>query len=179
MALLSAILLLSLTSIFYSFVLCNSIMASYTYNYGRYEDSYYHGVNGVEETVNAATLESVEFDEFLINRDDEAEMKIEVILESPEEPQIKSKEDQHLVLVKPPTLPYIIVKPYKGVEVRERSEIFYTADTVVLDDHDSTDSFVLEVSYELPNLKEGVHDALPKAIDAPFVVDISEGEGIT
>ncbi|KAK9163489.1 hypothetical protein Syun_004391 [Stephania yunnanensis] len=54
----------------------------------------------------------------------------------PEEPQIESKEYQHLVLVKPPTFPYIIVKPYKGVEVREHSQIFYIANTFVLDDHD-------------------------------------------
>ncbi|KAK9114563.1 hypothetical protein Syun_021360 [Stephania yunnanensis] len=46
-------------------------------------------------------------------------------------------------------------------------------------DHDVTDSFVLEVSNELPILKEGVHAALPKYVDAPFVVDISKGEGIT
>ncbi|KAK9111854.1 hypothetical protein Scep_019373 [Stephania cephalantha] len=97
----------------------------------------------------------------------------------PEEPQIESKEDQPLVLVKPPTLPCIFVKPYTGVEVRERSRIFYTADTFVLDDYDMTDSFVLEVPNELPILNEGVHAALPKYVDAPFVVDISKGEGIT
>ncbi|KAK9166156.1 hypothetical protein Scep_001347 [Stephania cephalantha] len=125
-----------------------------------------------EENVNVDTLKNVEVNEV-------TQMKIEVISERPEEPQTASKEDQHLVFVKPPTLPYIIVKPYKGVEVRERSQIFYTTNTFVLDDHDVTDSFVLEVSNELPILKEGVHAALPKAIDAPFVVDISKGEGIT
>ncbi|KAK9119571.1 hypothetical protein Scep_017664 [Stephania cephalantha] len=111
--------------------------------------------------------------------DDEAEKEIEVISERSEEPQKDDEEDQPLVLVKPPTLPCIFVKPYTGVEVKERSRIFYTADTFVLDDHDSTDSFVLEVPNELPILKEGVHDALPKYVDAPFVVDISKGEGIT
>ncbi|KAK9088353.1 hypothetical protein Scep_027435 [Stephania cephalantha] len=40
-------------------------------------------------------------------------------------------------------------------------------------------SFVLEVPNELRTLKDGMHAALPKAIDAPFVVDISKGEGIT
>ncbi|KAK9108193.1 hypothetical protein Syun_024204 [Stephania yunnanensis] len=40
-------------------------------------------------------------------------------------------------------------------------------------------SFVLEVPNELPILKEGVHAALPKYVDASFVVDISKGEGIT
>ncbi|KAK9147858.1 hypothetical protein Scep_006615 [Stephania cephalantha] len=82
-------------------------------------------------------------------------------------------------LVKPPTLPCIFVKPFKGVEVKEHSQIFYTADTFVLDDHDTTESFVLEVSNELPSLKEGVHVALPNAIDTPFIVDILKGEGIT
>ncbi|KAK9104885.1 hypothetical protein Scep_021729 [Stephania cephalantha] len=163
----------------------NSIMASYAYNYGRFEDSYYHGVNrrtiadiekdmisdwlsqsttqqplqedmqhmnpklqnsetqvttilehlmdekevslqqifDSEETVNAATLNSVEFDEFSIvneylsepeetlevslheldisiaqNKDDDVEKEIGVIFEWPEEPQIESKENQHLVL---------------------------------------------------------------------------------
>ncbi|KAK9088350.1 hypothetical protein Scep_027432 [Stephania cephalantha] len=93
--------------------------------------------------------------------------------------QIESEEDQPLVLVKPPTLPCIFVRPCKGVEVKEHSRIFYTADTFVLDDHDSTYSFVLEVPNELRTLKDGMHAALPKAIDAPFVVDISKGEGIT
>ncbi|KAK9158700.1 hypothetical protein Scep_005274 [Stephania cephalantha] len=91
------------------------------------------------------------------NDDDEAAIEIGVISERPEEPQIESKEDQPL----------------------ERSQIFYTADTFVLDDDDMTDSFVSEVPNELPILKEGVHAALPKYIDAPFVVDISKGEGIT
>ncbi|KAK9140808.1 hypothetical protein Scep_010489 [Stephania cephalantha] len=144
----------------------NSIMASYTHNYGQFEDSYYHAVNGVDITI-------AQYD------DDEAEKEIEVISERSEEPQKENEEDQPLVLVKPPTLPCIFVKPYTGVEVKERSWIFYTADTFVLDDHDSTDSFVLEVPNELPILKEGVHDALPKYVDAPFVVDISKGEGIT
>ncbi|KAK9148311.1 hypothetical protein Scep_007068 [Stephania cephalantha] len=95
-----------------------------------------------------------------------------------EKPQIESEEDQPLVLVQPPTLPCTFGTPYKGVEVKERSQIFYIADTFVLDDPDATDSFVLEVLNELLNLKEGVHDSLPKYVDASFVVDISKGEGI-
>ncbi|KAK9128171.1 hypothetical protein Syun_016968 [Stephania yunnanensis] len=114
-----------------------------------------------------------------LNDDEDAALEIEVISEWPEEPQIESKEDQPLVLVKPPTLPCIFVKPYTGVEVKERSQILYTADTFVLDDHDMTDSFVLEFPNELQNLKEDVHAALPKYVDAPFVVDISKREGIT
>ncbi|KAK9115171.1 hypothetical protein Syun_021968 [Stephania yunnanensis] len=157
-----------------------------------------------DETVNADTSKSVEFDEFSIvdehlsepeetldvsshetdmsiapNDDDDAALEIGVISERPEEPQKENKEDQPLVLVKPPTLPCIFVRPCKGVQVKERSRIFYTADTFVLDDHDSTDSFVLEVPNELRTLKEGMHAELPKAIDAPFIVDISKGEGIT
>ncbi|KAK9100520.1 hypothetical protein Scep_023950 [Stephania cephalantha] len=95
------------------------------------------------------------------NEEQKNEMKIEVISERPEEPQKESKEDQPLVLVIPPTLPCIFVKTYKGVEVKERSQIFYTADTFVLDDHGATDAFTLKVLNELPILKEGVHVALP------------------
>ncbi|KAK9147966.1 hypothetical protein Scep_006723 [Stephania cephalantha] len=113
------------------------------------------------------------------NKDDEVEKEIGVISERPEEQQKESKEDQPLVLVKPPTLPCIFVKPYKGVEVKELSQIFYIADTFVLDDHDVTESFVLEVPDGLPSLKEGMPISLPKAIDAPFIVDISKGEGIS
>ncbi|KAK9111434.1 hypothetical protein Scep_018953 [Stephania cephalantha] len=53
---------------------------------------------------------------------DEVEKEIEVILERPEEPQKENEEDQPLVLVKPPTFPCIFVKPYKEVEVKERSD---------------------------------------------------------
>ncbi|KAK9158691.1 hypothetical protein Scep_005265 [Stephania cephalantha] len=109
----------------------------------------------------------------------ENEMKINVISDKPEKPQIEREEDQPLVLVQPPTLPCTFGTPYKGVEVRERSQIFYTADIFVLDDPDATDSFVLEVPNELLNLKENVHALLPKCVDASFVVDISKGEDIT
>ncbi|KAK9155963.1 hypothetical protein Sjap_003443 [Stephania japonica] len=109
----------------------------------------------------------------------EVEKEINVILERSELPQKESKEDQHLVLVKPPTLTCIFVKPYKGEVIKERSQIFYTVDTFVSDDHDATESYVLQVPDKLLNLKEGMFAELPKAIDAPFVVDISKGEGIT
>ncbi|KAK9100754.1 hypothetical protein Scep_024184 [Stephania cephalantha] len=81
------------------------------------------------------------------------EMKIDVISDKPEKPQIESEEDQPLVLVQPPTLPCTFGIPYKGVEVKERSQIFYTADTFVSDDPDAIDSFVLEVPIKLINLK--------------------------
>ncbi|KAK9084489.1 hypothetical protein Scep_030960 [Stephania cephalantha] len=92
-----------------------------------------------DETVNADTSKSVEFDEFSIvdehlsepeetldifphepditiaqYDDDEAEKEIEVISERSEEPQKENEEDQPLVLVKPPTLPCIFVRPCKG-----------------------------------------------------------------
>ncbi|KAK9162814.1 hypothetical protein Syun_003716 [Stephania yunnanensis] len=91
----------------------------------------------------------------------EDEMKIDVNSDKPENPQIESEEDQLLVLVQPPTLPCTFGTPYKVVEVRERLQIFYTADTFVFDELDTTDSFVLEVLDELLNLKEGVHASLP------------------
>ncbi|KAK9118310.1 hypothetical protein Scep_016403 [Stephania cephalantha] len=93
-------------------------------------------ISDSEETVNAATLKSVEFDKFSItdkylsgpeetlevsshepdittahNQDDEVDKEIEVISERPDEPQIESEEDQPLVLVKPPTLPSMFAKP--------------------------------------------------------------------
>ncbi|KAK9160230.1 hypothetical protein Syun_006571 [Stephania yunnanensis] len=99
--------------------------------------------------------------------------------ETSEEREIKSEEDQPLVSVQPPTLPCTFSTPYKGVEVTERSQIFYFADTFVLDDPDAINSFMLEVPNELLNLKEGVHASLPRYVVASFVVDISKGEGIT
>ncbi|KAK9169312.1 hypothetical protein Syun_001452 [Stephania yunnanensis] len=91
----------------------------------------------------------------------EDEMNIYVNSDMSEKPQIESEEDQLLVLVQLLTLPCTFGTPYKGVEVRERLQIFYTADTFVLDDPDTIDSFVLEVPDELLNLKEGMHASLP------------------
>ncbi|KAK9158355.1 hypothetical protein Scep_004929 [Stephania cephalantha] len=59
--------------------------------------------------------------EIVITLDEEEnEMKIDVILDRPDKPQIESEENQPLVLVKPSTLPCTFGKPYKGVEVKER-----------------------------------------------------------
>ncbi|KAK9160332.1 hypothetical protein Syun_006673 [Stephania yunnanensis] len=156
-----------------------------------------------EEDVSVDTLTSLEvkddtqMEDYLIDTSEECEvfqiepeivialnegeddMKIDVNSDKQEKLQIESEEDQPLVLVQPPTLPCTFGTPYKGVEVRERLEIFYNADTFVLDEPDTIDSFVLEVPNELLNMKEGVHASLPKYVDAPFVVDISKGEGIT
>ncbi|KAK9107366.1 hypothetical protein Syun_023377 [Stephania yunnanensis] len=103
----------------------------YSHNYGRYENSHYNNVNGVEIVV-------------ALN-EGEDEMKIDVNSDKLEMPQIESEEDQLLVLVQPPTRPCTFGKPYKGVEVRERLQIFYIADTFVLDEPDMIDYFVLEV----------------------------------
>ncbi|KAK9160706.1 hypothetical protein Syun_007047 [Stephania yunnanensis] len=83
------------------------------------------------------------------NEKEDNEIKIDVISYRPEKSQIESEDDQPL--------------------------IFYTADTFVLDDPDATDSFVLDVSNELLNLKEGMHASLPKYINASFIVDTSKG----
>ncbi|KAK9098292.1 hypothetical protein Syun_025337 [Stephania yunnanensis] len=131
------------------------------------------------ETSNECEVFQIEPEIVIALNEGEDEMNIDVNSDKPEKPQIESKEDQPLVLVRPPTLPYTYGTPYKGVEVRERLQIFYTADTFDLDDPDTIDSFVLEVPDELLNLKEGVHASLPNYVDAPFVVDISKGEGIT
>ncbi|KAK9085327.1 hypothetical protein Sjap_025738 [Stephania japonica] len=118
-------------------------------------------------------------EENLNSTNDKVEKDIDVISKRPEEPQKESKENQPLVLVKPPTLPSIPVEFKKGVVVKERSQIFYTADTFVLDDHDATESYMLEVSDGLLNLNEGMSAELSKAIEASFFADISKGEDIT
>ncbi|KAK9166537.1 hypothetical protein Scep_001728 [Stephania cephalantha] len=129
-----------------------------------------------EEDVSVDTLKNFEVNEVTHMEDYWRETSEEYKLEKP---QIESEEDQPLVLVQPPTLPCICGTPYKGVKVKERSQIFYTANTIVLDDLVVADYFVLEVPNELLNLKEGVHASMPKYVDAPFVVDISNGKGIT
>ncbi|KAK9095015.1 hypothetical protein Scep_026484 [Stephania cephalantha] len=163
-------------SLAFSTFAANSTMASYFHNYGRFEDSYYYGANGVEEKLEVSSHKSDII--IALNKDDETEKEIGVISKRSEEPQIESEEDQLLVLVKPPTISCILVKPYKGVE--RSVHIFSTLPTplcwmIMM----QQESFVLEVSNELPSLEESMHVALPKAIDAPFVVDISKGAGIT
>ncbi|KAK9166454.1 hypothetical protein Scep_001645 [Stephania cephalantha] len=166
--------------------------SSYPHNYGRFKDLHYYNVNEknfevhevtrtedyLRKTAEGCEVFQIE-PEIVITLDEgENEIKIDVISDKPEKSQIESKEDQPLVFVQPPTLPCTFGTPYKGVEINEHSQIFYTADTFVLDDPDATDSFMLEVPNELLNLKEGVHALLPKYVDAPFVFDISKGEGI-
>ncbi|KAK9154914.1 hypothetical protein Sjap_002394 [Stephania japonica] len=65
-----------------------------------------------------------------LNETDETEKGINVIPKRLEEQLKESKEDQPLVLVKPPTLPCVPVEFKKGVEVKEHSQIFYTADNL-------------------------------------------------
>ncbi|KAK9087494.1 hypothetical protein Syun_029888 [Stephania yunnanensis] len=100
------------------------------------------------------------------NEEEDNEIKIDLISDKLEKPQIESEEDQPLVLVEPPTLPCIFIKTYKGVEVNECLQIFYYTDTFVLDDPDVMESFVSEVPNELLNLKKGMHSSLPKYVDA-------------
>ncbi|KAK9166433.1 hypothetical protein Scep_001624 [Stephania cephalantha] len=133
----------------------------------------------LRETTEGHEVFQIESEIIIALNEGENEMKIDVISDKPEKTQIESEEDQPLVLVHPPTHPCPFRRPYKGVEVKERSHIFYTTDTFVLDDPDAKDSFMLEVLNELLNLKEGMHASLPKYVDTPFIVDISKGEGIT
>ncbi|KAK9168767.1 hypothetical protein Syun_000907 [Stephania yunnanensis] len=130
------------------------------------------------ETCEECEVFQIELEIVIALTEGEDEIKIDFNSDKPEKQQIESKEDQPLVLVQPPTLLCTFGKPYKGVEVRERLQIFYTVDNFVLDDPDTTYSFVLEFSDELLNMKEGVHASLPKYVDVSFVVDISKGEGI-
>ncbi|KAK9148563.1 hypothetical protein Scep_007320 [Stephania cephalantha] len=132
----------------------------------------------LRETSEECEVFQIEQEFVIALNEGENEMKIDVISNKSEKLQIESEEDQPLVLVQPPTLPCIFCTPYKGVEVKERSQIFYSPDTIVLDDPDATYSFMLEVPNEILNLKEGVHASLPKYVDASFIFDISKGEGI-
>ncbi|KAK9135254.1 hypothetical protein Syun_014584 [Stephania yunnanensis] len=131
------------------------------------------------ETFDECEVFQIEPEIVIALNEGEDEMNIDVNSDKPEKPQIESEGDQLPVFVQPPTLSCTFGKPYKGVEVRERLQIFYTADTFVLDEPDTIDSLVLEVLDELLNLKESMHASLPKHVDAPFIVDISKGEGIT
>ncbi|KAK9148578.1 hypothetical protein Scep_007335 [Stephania cephalantha] len=128
----------------------------------------------LRETAEGSEVFQIEPKIIIALDDEENDMKINVISDKPEKPQIESEEDQPLVLVQPPTLPCTFGTSYKGVKVRERSQIFYTADTFVLDDPDAKNSFVLEVPNELLNLKKGVHASLPK-YDGFFAKDRSIG----
>ncbi|KAK9081008.1 hypothetical protein Syun_030688 [Stephania yunnanensis] len=142
-----------------------------------------HDITQVEdyliETSEECEVFQIEPEIVIVLNEGEDEMNIDVNSDKPEKQQIEIEEDQLVVLVQPPTLPCTFGTSYKGVEVRECLEIFYTADTFVLDDPDTIYSFVLEVSDELLNLKEGVHASLPNYVDVSFAIDISKGEGIT
>ncbi|KAK9087703.1 hypothetical protein Syun_030097 [Stephania yunnanensis] len=124
-----------------------------------------------DTSTNLEVHEDTEPEEYLIETSEEYK---------PEMQQIESKEDQPLVLVRSPTLTYTYGTPYKGVEVRERLRDLLHADTFVLDERARYDRFIrVGSSDELLNTKEGMHASLPNYVDAPFVVDISKGEGIT
>ncbi|KAK9081722.1 hypothetical protein Syun_030768 [Stephania yunnanensis] len=97
------------------------------------------------ETSDEYEVFQIELEIVIALNEGEDEMSIDVHSDKPEKPQIESEEDQLLVLVQPPTLLCTFGTPYKGVEVRERLKIFYTAETFVLDKPDTINSFVLEV----------------------------------
>ncbi|KAK9157913.1 hypothetical protein Scep_004487 [Stephania cephalantha] len=129
----------------------------------------------LRETSEECEIFQIEQEIVITLNEGENEMKTDVISDKPKKPHIESmKRPTSSVGATTPTLPCTFGTPYKGVEVKERSQIFYTADTFLLDDPDATDSFVLEVPNELLNLKEGVHASLPKYVDVTFVVDISK-----
>ncbi|KAK9122851.1 hypothetical protein Sjap_012453 [Stephania japonica] len=107
------------------------------------------------------------------NEANEVEKEIDVILERSEEPQ-KKEQGRPTSDVGDATHPPMLVKFTKVVVIKERSQIFYTTDTFVSDDNNAIDSYVLEVPDELLHLKEFMYDELPKAIEAPFVVEISK-----
>ncbi|KAK9081926.1 hypothetical protein Syun_031616 [Stephania yunnanensis] len=77
-------------------------------------------VTQVEEywskTAEGLKFHQIELEIVIALDEEENDMKIEVISDRPEEPQKESEEDQPLVLVNTPTLPCILVKPYKEVE---------------------------------------------------------------
>ncbi|KAK9087284.1 hypothetical protein Syun_029678 [Stephania yunnanensis] len=105
-----------------------------------------HDVTQVEDYLTETSEEceffQIESEIVIALNEGEDEMNIDVNSDKPEKLQIESEEDQLLVLVQPPTLPSTFGTSYKGVEIRERLQIFYTVDTLVLDDLDTIDSFV-------------------------------------
>ncbi|KAK9103047.1 hypothetical protein Sjap_020301 [Stephania japonica] len=92
--------------------------------------------------------------------EEEAEREIEVTSTRPEKLQQESKDNQSFVLVNPPTLSSIFNDFDMEVEEKERSKTFCTADTFVLDDLESVDSYVLEIPDKLPFLNKGVSVSL-------------------
>ncbi|KAK9134065.1 hypothetical protein Scep_013593 [Stephania cephalantha] len=105
------------------------------------------------ETSEECDVFQIEPEIVIVLNEGEDEMEIDVNSNMSEKPHIESEEDQLLVLVQPPTLPYTFGTPYKGVEVRERLQIFYTADTFVLDEPRYDRFFCVGGSDELLNRK--------------------------
>ncbi|KAK9137518.1 hypothetical protein Sjap_008112 [Stephania japonica] len=120
------------------------------------------------ETMSAIPLESVEVNEVTPIEDywSEPEEIIEVSLHEQDISIAQNEADEAEKEID--VISEGLEEPQKGAR---KTNLWY--------DDDAIDSYVLEVSDELLHLKEGMYDELPKAIDAPFVVDISKGEGIT
>ncbi|KAK9162428.1 hypothetical protein Syun_003330 [Stephania yunnanensis] len=66
------------------------------------------------ETLEECEVFQIEQEIIITLNEGENEMKVDVISNKPEKPQIESEEDQPLVLVQPPTLPCTFGTPYKG-----------------------------------------------------------------
>ncbi|KAK9131379.1 hypothetical protein Sjap_011866 [Stephania japonica] len=111
------------------------------------------------ETMSAIPLESVEVNEATLIEDywSEPEEIIEVSLHEPDISIAQNEADEAEKEI------YVILE--RSEEPQKESK--------------EDQPLGVEVPDELLHLKEGMYDELPKAIDAPFVVDISKGEGIT
>ncbi|KAK9094382.1 hypothetical protein Scep_025851 [Stephania cephalantha] len=151
-----------------------------------------------KKKASAITLKGVEEDEYWSDPKDEVKIsplepevitvevhekevkkKIEFALERPEELEEESKENQPLVLVKPPTLPRILVEFEMGVEEKGNLEILYADDTFVLDGHDKIKPFLIKDQDELETIKRVVHITLPMIAGRLFVRNFSKLVGVT
>ncbi|KAK9131287.1 hypothetical protein Sjap_011774 [Stephania japonica] len=109
-----------------------------------------------EETLNVVTLKTIMLDEFSIVDEYLSKLKeeLEVSLREPEIIIAKDEEKENEMRLE------VISKTLEEPQKESKKDQPLVPD-------------------ELPNMKEGMHVALPKAIDVSFVVDISKGEEIT
>ncbi|KAK9095748.1 hypothetical protein Sjap_021245 [Stephania japonica] len=170
----------------------NSTMASYSYNYGRFEDSYYHGVNGVAdiyesmrnqpsrdiirfllESEQDMDLTEKELDQWIEQKDQEAEEEMKSILQN-----ISAEIVSAIPLKSVKVIGVTPVEDYYSETTQELEVFLSVVDIIIAKDEEEENEMKIEVPNELPILKEGMHASLPKAEDAPFIVDILKGEGI-
>ncbi|KAK9111653.1 hypothetical protein Scep_019172 [Stephania cephalantha] len=112
------------------------------------------------------------------SNEEEAEKKVEVILEWPYEPYEENMENQLLVMMNPPSVSSILVEFELGMEQKGRLEILCGVQNYVLDGQDYMDTYVLKVQDELKILREGMPISLPKAMVILFVLDYSQVVGV-